>query len=289
VLTALFGPRAGVEIRVGLTTVLGWDQRCGEVAGLGPVLPAVARALVIGQWHGARWRFAVTDEEGRLVLAGVTRRRPAPPDTPHGTCRGGVVELHLTATTLAQLAADPGRCGGWARVITDIAAQYTLKDATLAGLDHRPHDRFAHPALARHIEVRDRTCCHPGCRRPARRCHKDHTRDHARGGTTTGENIGPLCVLHHSFKTKGWWRLSQPAPGWFRWVSPLGRIYRTRGDLIDPPPIPPHPRPAPPGTDHVVTDTAVPDSADSAILYRPAPAHPRSATSVADPNEPPPF
>jgi hypothetical protein len=272
--TALRGPRAGVEIRVGLATLLGWDQRCGEVAGLGPVLPEEARALVAGQLQGATWRFAVTDEEGRLVLAGVTRRRPALPAAQCGSCRGGVVELHLTATTLAQLAADPGRCGGWVRVITDIAAQYARKDAILAGLDHRPYDRFAHPALARHIEVRDRTCCHPGCRRPAQRCHKDHTRDHAGGGTTTGENIGPLCVLHHSFKTKGWWRLSQPAPGWFRWVSPLGRTYRTRGELIDPPSIPPHPRPGHPGTDHEVTDSAAPDNTDGSILYWPAPYTP---------------
>jgi Domain of unknown function (DUF222) len=282
--TALCGPRAGVEIRVGLTALLGWDQRCGEVAGLGPVLPEVARALVTSQWHGATWRFAVTDDEGRLVLAGVTRRRPILilPATQRGSCRGGVVELHLTAATLAQLVTDPDRCGGWVRVITDIAAQYARKDATLAGLDHRPRDRFAHPALARHIEVRDRTCCHPGCRRPAQRCHKDHTRDHAGGGTTTGENIGPLCVLHHSFKTKGWWRLSQPAPGWFRWVSPLGRIYRTRGELIDPPPIPPHPRPAPSGTDRAVSDSVVPDSADGPILYRPAPAHPVTIRRVHD-------
>jgi hypothetical protein len=243
--TALRGPRAGVEIRVGLATLLGWDQRCGEVAGLGPVLPEVARALVTSQWQGARWRFAVTDDEGRLIVAGVTRRRPTLPVAQRGSCRGGVVELHLTATTLTQLAADPGRCGGWARVITDIATQYTHKDATLAGLDYRPHDRFACSALARHIEVRDRTCCHPGCRRPAQRCHKDHTRDHARGGTTTGQNIGPLCVLHHSFKTKGWWQLAQPAPGWFRWISPLGRTYHTQGDPINPPPIPPHPRPTP--------------------------------------------
>jgi hypothetical protein len=286
--TAFSGPRAGVEIRVGLTTLLGWDQRCGEVAGLGPVLPGVARALLASQWHGATWRFAVTNDEGRLILAGVTRRRPTLPATQRGSCRGGVVELHLTATTLAQLAADPGGCGGWARVITDIATQYTLKDATLAGLDHRPHDRFAHPALARHIEVRDRTCCHPGCRRPAQRCQKDHTRDHAGGGTTTGENIGPLCMLHHSFKTKGWLRLSQPAPGWFRWVSPLGRTYRTQGDPINPPPIPPHPRPALPDTDHEVTDSTVPDNADGPILYRPTP-HPRPVTLVSDPHEPPPF
>ena len=46
---------AGVEVRVGLATLLGLDERPGEIPGLGPVLPGVARDLVARQQRGAEW------------------------------------------------------------------------------------------------------------------------------------------------------------------------------------------------------------------------------------------
>ena len=235
--------RVGVEIRVGLRTLLGLDERCGEIPGLGPVLPGVARALVGAQHRGAQWRFAVTDDDGVLELAGITRLRPAVPPGERGRCRGGVVELHLCAAELAHLNVDLASCGPWAGVIADLAARYAERDRLLHQLDDRPGDRFARNALARHIETRDRTCCFPGCRRPARRCQKDHTLDHTDGGTTTTDNTGPLCERHHHYKTAGWWSLVQPRPGHYRWRSPLNRGYRTRGEPIRPPTVPPHPRP----------------------------------------------
>jgi hypothetical protein len=63
--------------------------------------------------------------------------------------------------------------------VADIARQFAHRDALVARLDARPGHRFVRAALARHIEVRDRTCSHPGCRRPARKSDKDHTHDHA--------------------------------------------------------------------------------------------------------------
>ena len=35
-------------------------------------------------------------------------------------------------------------------------------------------------------------------------------------------------------KHEGGWQLTQPAPGLFRWESPLGRVYWTRGEPIAP-------------------------------------------------------
>jgi hypothetical protein len=256
------GRRAGVEIRVGLLTLIGCEDRSGEVAGLGPVLPDVARALVAAQHRGAEWRFAVTDADGHLVLAGVTRQRPAVEGFRPGWCRGGVVEVHVGAEELARLTSDPQRCGAWSGPVSDIARQYDGRDDARPRLDGRPGARFARAALARHVEVRDRTCAFPGCRRPARRADKDHTRDHAWGGSTTHDNIGPLCDRHHRYKTEGGWALVQPEPGRFRWTSPLGRVYRTRGEPISPPTPPPCPRPAEsdpdPGTSRWVEGPTLP-------------------------------
>ncbi len=64
--------RVGVELRVALSTLLGYDRYPGEVAGWGPVTAEVARTLVIAQ-RGTQWRFAITDPAGQLLLAGVKR------------------------------------------------------------------------------------------------------------------------------------------------------------------------------------------------------------------------
>ena len=120
-----------------------------------------------------------------------------------------------------------------------IAGQYRDRDLLLAALEHDPAGRFPRAALARHIEVRDRTCTFIGCRCPARLADLDHTIDHARGGRTVPTNLGPGCRRHHWYKHKLGWRLEQPRPGHFTWISPLGRRYHTRGQPIAPPLPPP--------------------------------------------------
>ncbi len=74
----------------------------------------------------------------------------------------------------------------------------------------------------------------PGCGRPAAAADADHTRDHAVGGESVPGNGGPLCAKHHAMKHRGGWRLQQPEPGRFRWTSPLGQTYLTRGEPIWP-------------------------------------------------------
>ena len=60
------GPRAGVEVRIGLTTLLGRDDHPAEIPGWGPILAEDARLLVARQF-AAEWRFAVTDSTGHLL------------------------------------------------------------------------------------------------------------------------------------------------------------------------------------------------------------------------------
>jgi hypothetical protein len=99
------------------------------------------------------------------------------------------------------------------------------------------------------------------------------------------------CKRHHPDKERNW-TLTQPEPGLFRWVSPLGRIYVTKGEPIHPDL--PDPEPA----HHPDEETAAEVDQrlrryDPRILQRPAkdpprPPPPPRPGPLAD-NEPPPF
>ncbi|WP_300007716.1 HNH endonuclease signature motif containing protein [Pseudonocardia sp.] len=285
------GVRDGIEVRVGLGTLLGHDERPGEIAGLGPVTAPAARAAVAAQRLGAEWRFAVTGPTGELSLAGVLRRRPARAGSaPTGSdrSRGGVVEISVPAAELADLVGSPGP---WRGVVEEIAARYADRDRLLTRLDDRAGSRFVRGALARHVQVRDRTCIHPGCDRPAVTADLDHTRDVALGGTSTEANVGPTCRRHHRYKHDLGWRLCQPSPGCFEWTSPLGRVYRTRGEPIHHDLPPPVPGPVePPAEDAGGTRLDVPilwRPTRRTAAARPVPAGPPTVDRRDD--DPPPF
>ena len=283
-----------MEVRVGLSTLLGRDEHPGEIPGWGPVPAEIARTMVAAQ-RAAQWRFAITDHTGQLILAGITRRRPHHPSPDHTApdhtasqpppCRGGIVELQLPATLLTELATNPDTCGTWAGIVTDLATQYTrhIQGGPWAPDSQNPTARFTGAALRRHVQIRDRSCVYPGCRSSAHSADLDHTRDHGLGGTTTEINSGPLCRHDHQLKTAGRWRLHQHEPGHFTWISPMGRTYHTQ-----PPPIThdlPDPRPGAADPDEsslIMRDDSGP------ILERP-PRPPDPPPTPPDPNEPPPF
>ena len=145
---------------------------------------------------------------------------------------------------------------------------------------------FPRTGLRRHVEFRDRHCTFLGCVTPARHADLDHTRDHAHGGPTTADDLGPACRQDHGLTHRGW-ILTQPEPGVFVWRSPLGRVYRTRSEPLLPPP--PPPLPVPPDQDHCcapdsdpTTDTSEEDQPDPPlIVWRPP-------TPVEEPRPPPP-
>ena len=197
-----------------------------------------------------------------------------------------MVELHLTVAELSRFAADPELAGQWAGVIAEIADGWADRHHLWRELAQNPRARFARDALARHVQVRDRTCIGPGCERSARRSDLDHTRDHARGGHTVEVNLGPSCWRHHPDKDRGW-RLTQPEPGHFVWISPLGRIYRTRGEPIRPDL--PEPDPPPDGDDpRDDPDTEHGHRLDPPILWREA-HDPPPPPPAPDEEEEPPF
>jgi 5-methylcytosine-specific restriction endonuclease McrA len=106
------------------------------------------------------------------------------------------------------------------------------------------------------VILRDRTCVHPWCPRPARGADVDHVveYDHdaeAEGreqpGPTTSSNLAALCRFHHRLKTFSAWTYCMVAPGVFEWTSPHGHRYlrdrhgTRRLDQHDDPPEPPEP------------------------------------------------
>jgi hypothetical protein len=149
----------------------------------------------------------------------------------------------VSAETARALAAG----GVWRRLVTDPMSGAVLD---VGRTRYRPT-----AAISDHVRARDRTCVQPACSAPAASCDLDHTREfHARRGrdpddeplgTTSAENLGPLCHRDHLVKTEGGFRLRQRAPGEFVWVTPTGHVYEVHpGVDVDPP----DPRPAPPDT-----------------------------------------
>ncbi|MEV0973838.1 HNH endonuclease signature motif containing protein [Microtetraspora glauca] len=67
---------AAGELRVQVSTLMHLDDLPAELAGWGPIHAQLARRLAKRQ-IGGEWRFAVCDEQGHLLHAGITRRRPA--------------------------------------------------------------------------------------------------------------------------------------------------------------------------------------------------------------------
>jgi len=67
--------RAVVDIRADLTTLLGYDEKPGEIPGWGPVIADVLRQIIDESPDG-EWRFGICDQDW-LLGAVTTRRRPS--------------------------------------------------------------------------------------------------------------------------------------------------------------------------------------------------------------------
>ncbi|MCF6746752.1 HNH endonuclease, partial [Blastococcus sp. KM273128] len=104
----------------------------------------------------------------------------------------------------------------------DCGCPLLRRPPTVAG-----HDPSA--AQERFIRLRDRTCRHPGCSRPAGRTDTDHVVPYDCGGRTTCENLCCLCRTHHRLKTfaRGW-RFELLPDGTLQVTTPSGVTRSTR-------------------------------------------------------------
>jgi hypothetical protein len=124
----------------------------------------------------------------------------------------------IPATLTRRLAAD--QTGTWRRLVTDpITGQL---------LDYG-HDTYRPPKdLTDFVIARDQECTFPGCTRPACRCDLDHRTPYSKGGSTSSENIGPLCKQHHTGKHDTDWTPCRNDDGSTTWISPTKHVYRNR-------------------------------------------------------------
>ncbi len=196
------GLTGSVNLTMPASAWLGQSDRPGEVAGLGPLDADTCRDLAarLATGPGTRWCVTLTGNDGRAVAHACSRAGPGPPGGSYG------YSAWLGRMKFAWL--ERGTCS-----------------------HIRQTQGYRPPNLLRTlVKVRQRTCCFPGCRRPAVSCDDDHTIPYDRDGRTCECNLAPLCRRHHRAKQAPGWRLDQPEPGTLVWTAPHGRSYTVNPD-----------------------------------------------------------
>ena len=220
-----------VTLTAPLATLAGLADRPGELGGLGPVDPWLARDLAAAAARNPRttWCLTVTDGQGHAVAHGCARpepkshrKRAGPGPPPDGTG---------FSFTPAGRDGPPGGYGTW-RLRTpgdgpDLII--TIDPITTDPCDHRFEAKGHDPGVKlRHLsQVRHATCTSPICRRPAAQCDVEHNTAYEAGGRTCLCNTGPKCRHDHRLKQRPKWKVEQLPDGTFRWTTPAGRSYDT--------------------------------------------------------------
>jgi len=246
------GPQAGVipagfagriNLTVPLATAVGLADRPGELPGIGPVDPWLARDLVqaAAQNPKTTWCVTVTDEQGHAVGHGCARPepknhgkrdKPGPPgghDPPGGTGNGSGTGF---AFTIDGRDGPPGGYGTW-KLSTGMPGQpdllVALDPITTENCDHRFEAKGHDPgAKLRHLaQIRHATCTSPICRHPASSCDFEHNIPYESGGRSCLCNGGPKCRRDHRLKQNPRWQVDQLPDSTFRWTTPSGRQYTT--------------------------------------------------------------
>jgi hypothetical protein len=223
-----------VTLTVPLTNLTRLADRPGELSGIGPVDPWLARDLASAAAASPKttWCITVTDEQGHAVGHGCARPEPkshrkrAGP-APRGGARAGP-GFSFAATGEP---GPPGGYGAWRLRIPGGGPDLlvTLDPITAQECDHRFEAKGHDPGVKlRHLtQVRHATCTGPGCRRPAAACDYEHNIPYEAGGRTCLCNGGPKCRRDHRLKQDPRWKVDQLPDGTFRWTTPSGRTYIT--------------------------------------------------------------
>ena len=142
----------------------------------------------------------------------------------------------ISAETLFGANEEPAELHGYGPIGAEEARRLARNALHWTGLVRDPQTgeilgvgrrRKVPAGLSRWLRARDGTCRFPGCRVSTAISEIDHTLEWGEGGDTHHGNLAHLCRRHHRFKTLGFWKASQPAPGIMEWTSPGGRVYRT--------------------------------------------------------------
>jgi len=220
-----------VTLTVPLDTAVGLADRPGELAGLGPVDPWLARDLAAAAARNPKttWCVTVTDQHGHAVGHGCAR--PEPKGSRNRTGPGPPPGRAGFSFTPASRHGPPGGFGTWRLCVPGGGPDLIVAIDSLATQDceHRYEARGHDPGTRlRHLsQVRHATCTSPVCRRPAGQCDFEHNTPHEAGGRTCLCNTGPKCRHDHRLKQHPRWHVDQLPDGTFTWTTPAGRTYTT--------------------------------------------------------------
>jgi hypothetical protein len=220
-----------VNLTVPVATLLDLADRPGEVPGIGPVDPWLARDLATAAAANPKttWCMTVTDQHGHAVGHGCAR----PEQKSHRKRAGPGPPRDGTAFSFTPDSRDgpPDGYGTWRLRIPGDGPDLVIDLDPVAreNCDHRFQARGHDPGVKlRHLaQVRHATCTAPGCRRPAASCDFDHNTPYEAGGRTCLCNGGPKCRHDHRLKQHPKWKVDQFPDGTFRWTTPSGRQYTT--------------------------------------------------------------
>jgi len=196
-----------VTLTVPLATALDLAGRPGEIPGIGPVDPWLARDLAAAAAENPRttWCVTVTDEHGHAIGHGCARPEPASRHGP-GPPGGGTGSRDGPGFAFALAGRDgpPGGYGTW-RLRTPGPGPGLIVTLDPIGTDpceHRFQASGHDPGVKlRHLsEVRHATCTAPACRRPAATCDFEHNVPYEAGGLSCLCNGGPKCRHDHRLK-----------------------------------------------------------------------------------------
>ena len=219
----LSGVHGSINLTVPLATWLGGSGEPGHAVGYGPLDAADSRDLADAMSAGpaARWCITFTAADGRPVAHGCARSGPPTGlrrTQPGARTRAGPGTRPRVGPETPTGPGTQPRDGTWSFTVTPLGTP---------ACDHATETSGYRPSAAlRHlVEIRQTTCSHPGCRRPATRCDVDHTLAYHLGGRTCLCNLAPLCRRHHRVKQARGWTLVQVSPGVLTWSTPAGRRY----------------------------------------------------------------
>jgi hypothetical protein len=216
-----------INLTIPLTTTLNLAERPGEIPGIGPIDPDLARDLAAAASRNPRttWCVTVTDQHGHAIGHGCARSEARSQRQRAGPGPPGF------AFTPASRDGPPDGYGTW-RLRTpgdgpDL--RVTLDPLTTQDCDHRYQARGHDPGVKlRHLtQIRYATCTGIACRRPSTHADFEHNTPYEAGGRTCLCNGGPKCRQDHRLKQHPRWKVNQLPDGTFRWTTPSGRICTT--------------------------------------------------------------
>ncbi len=216
-----------LNLTVPLRTLQRQAERPGELAGYGPIDPALARRLADATLAHPRTKVCVTvtNERGEMVAHGCARppTRAERHRLPKSAGRRGRCPALTPLPESERIwVLDPGN--GTGDLIVAIWPVGTDP------CDHRLQTARHDPgAELRHVtELRYGTCTSPICRRPASQSDFEHNRPREEGGLSCLCNGNPKCRRHHRLKQHPGWRVDQSPDGQIVWTAPTGRTATTR-------------------------------------------------------------